>query len=113
MELNSDLIVNGGAGLAAGFCSGYVLKKVTGLLFKFLMVILTFFVFALVYLQSIRVININENALNNLLDSTYNSINNTVGPDALFNPAQYIVTNLGLPLTSGCVIGFIGGWSRA
>lgn len=113
MELNSDLVINGGAGLAAGFVSGYVLKKVTGILFKFLMVILTFFVFALVYLQSIRVININENALNNLLDSTYNSINNTVGPDALFNPAQYIVTNLGLPLTSGVVVGFIGGWAKA
>lgn len=77
------------------------------------MVILTFFIFALIYLQSIKVININENALDSLVNTTYTHINSTIGPDALFNPAQYILTNLGIPLTFGIGAGFLIGWSKA
>jgi uncharacterized membrane protein (Fun14 family) len=112
MELNNDLIINGGSGLAVGFVAGWLLKKISGILFKFLMVILTMFVFGLIYLQSIKVIHINEQALDNLMSSTYNQINSTIGPDAIVNPANYIVTSLGIPITFGIGAGFLMGWAK-
>ena len=112
MELNSDLIVNGGAGLAVGTGIGWVMKKTFSILFKMLMVIATLFIGALVYLQSIKVISINEHSFNNLVQEGYNQINQTMGTEIVINPVAYIATNLGIPMSSGLVLGMIIGWSR-
>lgn len=112
MEFNSDTILYGASGLAVGTGIGWVLKKTMMILFKLIMVIATLFVGALVYLQSIKVIHVNEAALNNLMNEGYNQLNNTIGTDAINNPMMYVVTNLGLPVTSGLGLGILLGWSR-
>jgi uncharacterized membrane protein (Fun14 family) len=112
MELNSDLLVNGGIGLASGAVAGYVLKKTMGFIFKAIMVLFSIFVVALIYLEHIKVIAINERSLDNLLNATYSNVNNVIGPDAVVNPATYIMTNLGIPLTSGLAIGFCAGFLK-
>ena len=112
MELNSDLLMSAGGGFGGGFIVGLVLKKTVKLLFKVIMVLAVLFVTALVYLQSIRVITINEQALDSLMTEGYNRLNNTIGNDAIVNPMSYIVTNLGLPMSSGLSIGLIAGWLR-
>jgi uncharacterized membrane protein (Fun14 family) len=112
MELNSDLLVNGSIGLGAGAIAGWVLKKTMGIIFKAIMVLFSIFVVALIYLEHIRVIAINEKALDNLLNATYSNVNNVIGQDAVVNPATYIMTNLGIPLTSGLAIGFCAGFLK-
>lgn len=113
MEFNSDLIVNGGAGLAVGTGIGWVLKKTINILFKMLMVLAVLFVGALVYLQSIKVININERAFDSLVQEGYNQLNQTMGHEAFVNPVYYIATNLGLPMSGGLMLGLAIGWSKA
>ena len=113
MELNTDMILSGGGGLAVGTGVGWVLKRTVTIIFKLLMVLGVFFIGALVYLQSIRVIEINEQALNNLMNEGYNQINNVMGHEAMINPIAYIATNLGIPMSSGLVLGMVVGWSKA
>jgi len=110
MELNSDTILYGGAGVAVGTGVGYVLKKTVTIIFKLLMVLATLFVGALLYLQSIKVIEVNEQALNNLMNEGYNQYNQTIGMD--FNPIHYIATSLGIPMSGGLMLGLAVGWSR-
>ena len=113
MELNSDMILYGAGGAGAGYAIGWILKKTIKVLFKIAMVIAVLFVTALVYLQSIRVIEINEEALDTLINEGYNQINNTIGTsDAVTNPMMYVVTNLGLPMSSGLSVGLIAGWLK-
>ena len=76
------------------------------------MVVAVLFVTVLVYLQSIKVITINEQALDSLMTEGYNQLNQTIGNDAIVNPMSYVITNLGLPMSSGLSIGLIAGWIR-
>jgi uncharacterized membrane protein (Fun14 family) len=112
MELNSDILVNGAIGAGTGYILGWLFKKISGIIFKSILVLGALFLFALIYLQSIKVININERALDNLVTETFNRLNNTIGPEAIQNPATYIFTSIGLPMTSGIAIGFVAGFLR-
>ena len=112
MEITSDTILYGARGVAVGTGVGWILKKTVTIIFKLLMVLATLFVGALVYLQSIKVIEINERALDNLMTEGYNQLNQTVGTDAIHNPMMYGVSNLGLPVTSGLGLGLIIGWMK-
>jgi uncharacterized membrane protein (Fun14 family) len=111
--ITSDSIIFGAAGFGAGYFVGYLLKKTMKILFKLSLVLLSVFVTALFYLQSIKVIAINEHALNNLINSGYQQLNNTIGTEAIANPAHYVITALGLPLTTGITGGFLIGWVRS
>jgi uncharacterized membrane protein (Fun14 family) len=113
MELTSDTILYGGAGFASGYAIGFIVKKAMQILLKFAMVLLTLFVTALIYLQSIKVININEKALDNLVNEGYQRLNQTIGTEAIVNPMQYVVETLGLPLSGGLGFGLIVGWLRS
>ena len=110
MELNSDTILYGAGGAGAGYALGWILKKTVTIIFKLLMVLATLFVGALVYLQSIKVIEVNEQALNNLINEGYNQYNQTIGMD--FNPITHIASSLGIPMSSGLILGMVVGWSR-
>lgn len=137
--ITSDFLVSGASGLAVGFGIGYSIKKVMKVVLKLVMVIAVFWVGSLIYLQSIRVINLNENALDNLLNQTFNNVNNIVGytniqcadhslneiidssgkvisQECINEISQPVVanlfTNLGLPLTTGLGFGIMLGWMR-
>lgn len=108
MELTSNTVIYGASGLAAGYVVGWLAKKTISILFKFAMVIMVLFVVALMYLEHIGTIRINERALDNLLNHTYTTLN----PELIINPIDNIATSLGLPLTSGIVVGAIAGWIK-
>lgn len=108
--ITADSILYGAAGMAVGTGVGWVLKKTVTIIFKLLMVIAVIFVTALIYLEHIRVIAINERALDNLLNAGYNQMNQTIGTD--FNPITHIASSLGIPMSSGLVLGMIVGWSK-
>lgn len=110
--ITSDSILYGAAGLSIGFAIGWVLKKTIMILFKLMMVIAVIFVTALFYLEHIKVIAVNENALNNLMNQGYNTLNNTIGTDAISNPLNHLVVGLGLPVTGGLGMGLLLGWMR-
>lgn len=110
--LTADSILYGAAGAGIGYGLGWLLKKTVMIIFKMLMVLTVIFVTALFYLEHIRVIAINENALNNLMNQGYNTLNNTLGTDAIANPLNHLVVSLGLPVTSGLGMGLLLGWMR-
>lgn len=110
--LTADSILYGAAGLGIGYTAGWLLKKTIMIVFKMLMVLAVIFVTALFYLEHIRVIAVNEKALDNLMNSGYNTLNNTIGTDALTNPLNHLVVGLGLPVTSGLGFGILLGWMK-
>lgn len=136
MELNSDTILYGGAGLGAGYALGWLLKKAMKLLFKMILVVTSFFIFGLVYLENIKVITINANAMDSFLNNSVNTVNKLIGTqcdinkivssqeviggelftseciNTMTNPFEHIFYNLGIPVTMGIGLGFVLGWMR-
>lgn len=137
--ITSDLIVSGVSGTVIGFGIGYAIKKVMKVVLKLIMVIAVFWVGSLIYLQSIKVINLNERALDNLLNNTFNGVNNLIGytsatctdhslneiidssgkvlnQECINEISQPVVSNLfasfGIPLTTGLGFGILLGWLR-
>lgn len=110
--LTVNSIIYGAAGFGAGTALGWILKKAAKILFQISMIVIVFFVTALVYLESIHVIAVNERALDNLLNASYVAINTAIQEHGISNPAQYIITTLGLPMTFGFGAGFLYGWFR-
>lgn len=110
--LTVNSIVYGGAGIAAGYALGWMLKKLMMLLFKVALIIVVFFFTALVYFESIHVISINERALDHLLNASYYAVNEAITKYGIDNPSQFIITSLGLPMVSGLAIGLILGWLK-
>ena len=109
--ISSDILMGGVSGLVIGAAIGYTLKKAAKLLFKFIMIVAIFWVGSILYLSSIRVIDLNEKALDNLMNqsmNTANSIANTTQSIGIENGLQAI----GVPLTSGLAIGFLAGWMK-
>lgn len=137
--ITSDLIVSGVSGTVIGFGIGYAIKKVMKVVLKLIMVIAVFWVGSLIYLQSIKVINLNERALDNLLNNTFNGVNNIMGyttvscKDHSLNEIidssgkvlnqecineisqpvfANLFTSLGIPLTTGLGFGILLGWIK-
>ena len=78
MEITSNLLLSAGSGLLAGGIVGFILKKIVKIAAKIAIAIGILWVASLMYLQHIRVIQIDENALDNLIQSGYDTINNTI-----------------------------------
>jgi|SRR5215211_3900784 len=111
--ITTDTIIFGAAGFGAGYFIGFLVKKTMKILFKLSLAILAVFITALFYLQSIKVIAINEKALDSLINNGYQHLNNTIGTEAIANPIHTVITSLGLPLTSGIGAGILIGWVRS
>ena len=110
LTLNS--IVYGAAGFASGYALGWMLNKLMVLAFKLSLIVVTLFFTALVYLESIHVIAINEKSLDNLLNASYYSIQTAMDKYGVTNPVEYIITTLGLPMASGLALGMIAGFFK-
>lgn len=135
MEITSDLLINAGSGIALGTVSGWLLKKAMKVAFKIAIVIGVFYIASLAYLQNIKVIAINQQALDNLVQEGYSQVNKFIGVECngenmqqlqnnageIINseclekitvPFTDILQNLGIPLTTGFGLGFVLGWMR-
>jgi uncharacterized membrane protein (Fun14 family) len=108
---STDILTSGISGLVIGGGIGYVGKKIVKVFFKTLMIVGILWIGSLFYLSSIRVINLNEKALDNLVNQSMTTANN------LYNTTQSIgiengLQAIGIPLSSGLAIGFIAGWMK-
>lgn len=125
MEITSDLLFNAASGAGVGFVVGYLAKKSMKIMFKIAIVIGVLYIGSLAYLQNIKVIAINQQAMDNLINSSYAKINSFVGAECASNitnseciekvsmPFHDVLNQLGLPLTSGLGAGFLLGWMKA
>lgn len=125
MEITTDLLFNAGSGVAVGAVIGYLAKKSMKIMFKIAIVIGVLYIGSLAYLQNIKVIAINQQAMDNLINSSYAKINSFVGAECASNitnseciekvsmPFHDVLNQLGLPLTSGLGAGFLLGWMKA
>ena len=111
-NFGTEMLTGGLSGAVVGFGMGWTIKKAAKLLFKFIMIVAVFWVGSILYLYSIRVIDLNERALNNLLNQGMNTA------DSIVNTTQSLgientLSSIGVPLTSGLFIGFVAGWAKA
>lgn len=113
MNLDENLAVTIGGGFFGGILIGYALKKII----KIVAIIAGFFLGALAYLQYQQIASLNweklqaisENSLTTLASATQE----IPGFDGSGNvPAEFVMTNLGIPLTGSLVIGFTIGFMR-
>lgn len=111
--LTVNSIVYGAVGFGAGYFIGWFIKKLAKIIFKLSLVALTLFVTALVYLESIKVIHLDERALDNLMNSTYSAINTAIQQHNIdTSPTQFIFTTIGIPLSFGIGTGFLYGFYK-
>lgn len=111
--LTVNSIVYGAVGFGAGYFIGWMIKKLAKIIFKLSMVVITLFITALVYLESIKVIHLDERALDNLMNSTYSAINTAIQEhDITQSPVQFVFTTVGIPLTFGITSGFLYGFYK-
>jgi uncharacterized membrane protein (Fun14 family) len=115
LNLNENLAVTVGGGFLGGILIGYSLKKII----KIVAIIAGFFLATLAYLQYHQITNINWDRLQVISENTLTPLVNTTqqipGLDGNIsgnNPADLIMTNLGIPLTGSLAIGFAIGFMR-
>lgn len=107
----TDILTGGISGAVIGAAIGYTLKKAAKLLFKFIIIVGVFWIGSILYLYHLRIINLNEKALDNFMNQSMNTA------DTIINTTQSIgiengLQAIGVPLTSGLAIGFIAGWMK-
>ena len=93
----SPLLTTVGFGGVAGFCIGFILKK----LMKILAVIAGVFLAALMYLSQQGIVNVNWDKFNvayhGVLSTIVNTINNTANDGTATPHILPMMTNLGIP----------------
>jgi uncharacterized membrane protein (Fun14 family) len=113
MNLNENLAVTLGGGFFGGILIGYALKKII----KIVAIIAGFFLATLVYLQYQQIANISWDRLQAISENTLTTLANSTqqipGFDGNGNvPAEFVMTNLGIPLTGSLAVGFTIGFMR-
>ena len=114
LNLNENLAVTLGGGFFGGILIGCALKKII----KIVAIIAGFFLADLAYLQYQQIANINWDRLQAISEDTLTTLANATqqipGFDGSDNvPAEFVMTNLGIPLTGLLAIGFtIGIYER-
>ena len=113
MNLNENLAVTIGGGFFGGILIGYALKKII----KIAAIIAGFFLAALAYLQYQQIANINWDKLQTISENTLTTLANATQQIPGFNgnggvPPEFVMTNLGIPLTGSLAIGFTIGFMR-
>ena len=113
LNLDQNLAVTVGGGFFGGILIGYALKKII----KIVAIIAGFFLAALAYLQYQQIANINWHRIQAISEDTLTSLANATqqipGFDGNDNvPGEFVMTNLGIPLTGSLAIGFTIGFMR-
>ncbi len=113
MNLDQNLAETVGGGFFGGILIGYALKKVI----KIVAIIAGFFLAAITYLQYQQIANINWDRLQAIseyaLITLANATQQIPGFDGDGNiSVEFVMTNLGIPLTGSLAIGFTIGFMR-
>jgi uncharacterized membrane protein (Fun14 family) len=113
LNLNENLAVTIGGGFFGGILIGYALKKII----KIVAIIAGLFLAALAYLQYQQIANINWDRLQAMSEDTLITLANATQQIPRFDgnanvPAEFVMTNLGTPLTGSLAIGFTIGFMR-
>jgi uncharacterized membrane protein (Fun14 family) len=107
----TDILTGGISGAVIGAAIGYTLKKAAKLLFKFIIIVAVFWIGSILYLYHLRIIDLNEKALDSLVNQSMNTANHLVNTTQSLG-VENALSTIGVPLSSGLAIGFIAGWLK-